>query len=190
MSPRGLHWIDTKATKTGEDGEVRINTVEDNKISYTCFSYLHAKLARKLHRIIGRPSVKMLKRIIGRNLLTNCLVNIADVSAAEDIFGLDEGSLCRKTVRTKPQELNSMHVNLHMEHIAKYQSVILSADYVFVNGVPFLNTYSRDIKLINSRQQDPKTDMTMKDTKPIRAYYAKRGFKKVKLRVDHQLELA
>ena len=86
MSPRGLHWIETKATKTGEDGEVRINTVEDNKISYTCFSYLRAKLARKLQRIIGRPSVKILKRIIGSNLLTNCLVNIADVSAAEDIL--------------------------------------------------------------------------------------------------------
>ena len=60
-APRGLHWLDTKATKTGEDGEVLINTVEDNKNSYTRRLYLRAKLARKLQPIIGRPSVKTLK---------------------------------------------------------------------------------------------------------------------------------
>ena len=70
-APLGLNLLDTKATKTGEDGEVLINTVEDNKSSYTRCSYLRAKLARKLQRIIGRPSVKTLKPIISKNLLTN-----------------------------------------------------------------------------------------------------------------------
>ena len=37
-----------------------------------------------------------------------------------------------------------------MEIIAKYQSVILSPDYMFVNGVPLFNTYSRDIRFITS----------------------------------------
>ena len=111
-----------------------------------------------------------------------------DVSAAEDIFGPDEGSPHEKTVRTKPQEVKSMHGNLPMELIAKYQSVILSADYMFVNGVPFFNTYNRDIKFVTSRQQDPKTDLTMQAMKSIKAKYAKRGYKIVKLRVDQQFE--
>ena len=81
-------------------------------------------------------------------MLTNCPVNIAEVSATYYILGPDEGSLSRKTVRTKPQEVKSMHANLPMELIAKYQSVILSADYVFVNDAPFFNTYNRDIKFI------------------------------------------
>ena len=34
-APHGLHRQDTKATKNGEDGEVLINNVEDNKSSYT-----------------------------------------------------------------------------------------------------------------------------------------------------------
>ena len=38
-APRGLQWLDTKYTKTGEDGEVLINTVDDNKCSFTCHSY-------------------------------------------------------------------------------------------------------------------------------------------------------
>ena len=34
-APCGLHWLYTKATKTSEDGEVLINTVENNISSYT-----------------------------------------------------------------------------------------------------------------------------------------------------------
>ena len=64
-----------------------------------------------------------------------------------------------------------------MELIAKYQSVILSADYMFVNGIPFFNTYIRDIKFITSRQQDPNTGLTMQAMKSIKAYYTQRGFK-------------
>ena len=45
---RGLQWIDAKSTKTGEDGEVLINTVEANNFSFTRRSYLRAKLARKI----------------------------------------------------------------------------------------------------------------------------------------------
>ena len=93
-APCCLHWIYTKATKIGEDREALINTVEDNKCIYTHLSYLCVKLDIKLQRIIGRTSIKMLKWIIGSNLLTNCLVNISYVSAAEDIFIPDVGSLC------------------------------------------------------------------------------------------------
>ena len=58
-----------------------------------------------------------------------------------------------------------MHVNLPMEIIAKYQLVILSDDFMLVNGVPFFNTYSRGIRFITSRQQDPKTDLNMQAMK-------------------------
>ena len=189
-APRGLHWLYTKDIKTGEDGEFLINTVEDNECRYTRCSYLRTKLAIKLQRIISQPSVKTLKRIICSNLLTNSMVNITDVSAAEDILGPNEGSLCGKTVRTKLREFNSMHVNLPMELIEKYQLVILSAEYMFVNGVSFLNIYSRDIKFITSWQQDPNTDLTMQAIKSSKAYYKKRGFKIFKLKADQKLEPA
>ena len=146
-------------------GEVLINTVEDNQCSYTRRYHLCAKLDRKLQRIIGQPSVKTLNRIIGRNILTNCPVNIAYVSDTEEIFGKYEGILHGKKVITKPQEVKSIHVNLPMELITKYQSVILSADYMFVNSVPFLNIYSRDIRFITSWQQDSKIDITMQTIK-------------------------
>ena len=80
---RGLHWLDTKAIKTSEYREVLIKTIEYIKSSYNHCLYLYTKVARKLQRIIGRPSVKMLNQNIGRNMLINCPVNIAGVSDAE-----------------------------------------------------------------------------------------------------------
>ena len=59
---------------------------------------------------------------------------------------------------------------------------------MFVNGVPFFNTYSRGIRFITSRQQDPKTDLTMQSIKLIKDYYVKRGFNIVELRSDQQFE--
>ena len=79
-----------------------------------------------------------------------------------------------------------MHVNLPMELIGKYQSVLLSNDYMSVNGVPLLNTYRCDIRLITSQQQESKIDLTMQATKSIKAYYAKRVFKIVKLKANRQ----
>ena len=123
-------------------------------------------------------------------MCTNYPVNIADVSAAEEIFGLDEGILQIKTVRTNPPEVKSVHVNIPMELIARYQSVILSADYIFVNGAPFFNTYSRDIKFTTSQQQETNTYLMIRAMKSIKAYYVKRGFKIAELRADQQFEPA
>ena len=52
-APRGLHWVETKATTTGVYVELLINIVEDKKCSYTRYSYLRSKSASKLQRIIG-----------------------------------------------------------------------------------------------------------------------------------------
>ena len=62
-----------------------------------------------------------------------------------------------------------MHVNLPMKLIAQYQSVILSADYMFVNGIQLFNTYIRDIMFITLQQQDPKKNLTVQAMKSIKA---------------------
>ena len=42
---------------------------------------------------------------------------------------------------------------------------------MFVNGVPFFNTYIRYINVITLGHQDPKTDPNMQAMKSIKAYY-------------------
>ena len=71
-----------------------------------------------------------------------------------------------------------------MEPSAIYQSVILSADYMFVKDVQFFITYSHGIRFIASQQQDQKTGMTIQVMNSIKAYYAMWGFNIVNLRAD------
>ena len=61
---------------------------------------------------------------------------------------------------------------------------------MFVKDVLFFNTHSCDIKFITSKQQDPKTDMTMQAMKSIKDYYAKRVLKIVEIRTDQKFEPA
>ena len=61
---------------------------------------------------------------------------------------------------------------------------------MFLNIILSFNTYSHEIKFINSRQQDSKTDLTMHAMKSIKAYYEKRGFDIVELRSDQKFEPA
>ena len=61
---------------------------------------------------------------------------------------------------------------------------------MFVDGIPFFNTYSREIMYITSQQKNPKTDLKMQAIKSIQAYYAKKGFKIALLREYQQFEMA
>jgi hypothetical protein len=76
-----------------------VNTVADNKANFTKSAYARAMLARKIQKMIGRPTTKEFHKIIGMNLLPNCPVTRKDILVAKKIFGPDVGSLEGKTVR-------------------------------------------------------------------------------------------
>ena len=96
QSDHGLYFYDTAKP---EDAAVLVNTVQDNKASYTRAEVSRAEQARALQIKIGRPSTSSFIHIVNNNLLPNCPVTKRDILAAEDIFGPDVGSLKGKTVR-------------------------------------------------------------------------------------------
>jgi len=54
---------------------------------------------RSLQNIIGRPNTKDFNKYMARNMIPNCSVTTADIMHAEDIFGVNIGSLQGKTVQ-------------------------------------------------------------------------------------------
>ena len=94
-SERGLYFMETSASA---QAIALINTVGENRSSYTNHEYSRAILARKIQRMIGRPRTRIFMKIVDNNLLTNCPINRSNIAAAENIFGPDVGSLKRKTV--------------------------------------------------------------------------------------------
>jgi Zinc knuckle len=75
---------------TAQYGEFSlITTVANNQYSYSKQDYSQALLARRLQRIIGRPSTRQFIQILNNNQLRNSPVTRYDVTAAENIFGPD-----------------------------------------------------------------------------------------------------
>ena len=83
----------------GANGTVLITTVVDKANSFSNADYAQAVLARKIQKIIGRPTTRAFIYFIENNLLPNCPVNRRDVLRAKQIFWPDIGALKGKTVR-------------------------------------------------------------------------------------------
>jgi hypothetical protein len=129
------------------EGTVLVNTVAENKSSYSSADYSRSVLARKLQIGMGRPSTKALAQMLERKMLPNCSLTKQDLLAAEHIFGPDVGSLKGKTVRRGPTPARPAVVpNLPLKALARYSKVELCADIMFVDSIPFLVTVSRHIK--------------------------------------------
>ena len=96
-SPTGLYYMDAE-TQVQQQAQVHVNTVADNKSSYSNTNSLHALAARKRQIKIGNPTAQEFIKIASRNLLPNCPITRDDIRAAKDIFGPDVGGLKGKTV--------------------------------------------------------------------------------------------
>ena len=112
-SPTGLYYMDAE-TQVQKQAQVHVNTVADNKSSYSNTDYLRALAARKLQIKIGNPTAREFIKIASRNLLANCPITRDDIQAAEDIFGPDVGGLKGKTVRRPPH-----WVETHLEAVPR-----------------------------------------------------------------------
>ena len=149
QSSRGLYFLDTSLTPqpvTGTNNTVLVTTVVDNVSNISNADYAQAMLARKIQKIIGRPTTQTFIDIIENNLLPNCPVNRRDVLRAEQIFGPDIGSLKGKTVRRQPPRVEVEEVSIPPTIQQHYQQVTLACDIMFVNKIPFLMSISRHIR--------------------------------------------
>ena len=69
QSVQGLYYMDTKGHQNSQGGSIFITTIDDNASKFTNKDYSQACLARRLQRIIGRPSRRQMEAILDNNLL-------------------------------------------------------------------------------------------------------------------------
>lgn len=200
-SNRGLYYFDTNEDSEHDDdchhednmeydGTVMVNTVANKKSSYTNRAYSRAVTARNIQKMIGRPSTKEFIQIVERNLLPNCPVNRADIMAAEDIFGPDIGSLKGKTVRKSTEHVEIPSITIPSELMSRYCEVIIGADIMYVNKLPFMVTISRNIKFSTAELiLDQKHETLLSSIKSVRNLYLKRGFAVKTVLMDGQFEV-
>jgi hypothetical protein len=184
QSPKGLYYMDTKKH---QEGMTMINTVEDNSTKYSQRDYSKAILARKIQKIIGRPSTKTFLSIVEKNLLPNCPVTRDDIIAAERILGPEVGSLKGKTVRKASTTVEAVTLDVPMSIMSRYQKVTVTGDIMYVNKLPFFVTISRHIKFSTAEfLSNQKTPTIVIAIKHLHQMYAKRGFQVTTLLMDGQ----
>ena len=189
QSSRGLYFLDTSLTPQPGSGTVLVSTVADNANSFSNADYAQAVLARKIQKIIGRPTTRAFIYFIENNLLPNCPVNRKDVLRAEQIFGPDIGSLKGKTVRRQPPRVEVEEVSLPPTIQQHYQEVTLACDIMFVNKIPFLMSVSRHLRFGTAQHIKNQQGTTIfNGIQAIHQIYLQRGFQIRNAFMDGQFE--
>ena len=172
------------------DGTLLINTVATNHANYMNRAYDRAVLARIIQKMIGRPSTAEYIQIVEKNLLTNCPVTREDIAAAEKNFGTEVGILKGKTVRRGAEHVEVAEVTIPSEIMSEYRDVIIGADVMYINKLPFFVTMSRNLKFSTAELMMDQKQATMVDhVKRIQSIYHKRGFRVSTFLMDGQFDV-
>ncbi len=97
--------------------------------------------------MIGTPTEREYQALVCLNLLQVCPITNSDIVNAHKIFGLDLANIRGKMVCRQPEHVSMEIVDIPQQILATQSNVTLSADVMFVNGVPFLVSSSRNINL-------------------------------------------
>eukprot|EP00804_Cyclotella_cryptica_P011815 CCRYP_021222-RA/>CCRYP_021222-RA protein AED:0.36 eAED:-0.92 QI:0/-1/0/1/-1/1/1/0/432 len=160
------------------DGVAMIQTVRKNFEGYTKRQVEGAKQARDMQAMMAHPSDSAMKHMVSQtNAVKNCPVTVTDITNARAIFGPDRAGVRGKTVRQRPAVVRPEYVGIPAALFERIKNVTLTADVMFVNGLPFCVTLSRDIKLITIEFLPSRTvPMLCATLKKTVAIYKQGGF--------------
>ena len=106
------------------------------------------------------------------------------------IFGTDLATIRGKTVWRRPKRVITDYVNIPQPLVEANKSVILAADVMFVNSVPFLLSVSQNINLITIEHAlSPRTATSLGSLlQCIVRVYTRAGFTVQKILMDIEIE--
>jgi len=119
----------------------------------------------------------------------NCPVTPTDIRNAHAIYGPDLPGIRGKTVRRKPEHVRTDYVAIPQALITANAEVMLVADVMFVNGIPFLITLSRRINLITIEHAPTRTATTLATLlqRVVQLYY-RAGFRPQTIMMDMEFD--
>ena len=144
---KGMPYIDL----AGVDEEVALDfvkTVQGNMEGFTCCEVEEARAAREAQGMVGHPTDRDFLEMVRANYIMNCPVTESAVQNANLIFGPDLAGVRRRTVHRPPEAVPTDFVHIPWIFLDRHQVVVLTADVMFVNGVPILVSLARGLNLL------------------------------------------
>ena len=160
-----------------QEGVIMLETVRKNFEGYTKRQVKKAILAREAQAMVAHPTDEKFKQMVSHEKLKNCNVRVEHITDAHAIFGHNLSRLKGGTVRRKPDRVDPEYTQIPRDFYRLHKFVTLLADVMFVNGIPFFITRSRDIKLITTEYIPSRTAKQLSSslTKIVKVY-ARGGF--------------
>ena len=103
-------------------------------------------MAKQLLHTLGYPSVVDHKTIIKTNMIQDNPVTKSNIKLMEHLYGPNILTIKGKTTRQHPQKLVSNMVSIPHKICYTQCNVCLNIDIMYINGMPFLTTISKNIK--------------------------------------------
>ena len=149
--------------------------------------------ARKLQAKAGHPSEATFKSKVSRksssSLFRDSPVQLTDVSNAHAIFGPSMPCRQGKWVRSKPTRVEPAYVSIPAQIVELNKHVVLVADVMFVNGLPFFITLSRKIRFMTIQYVPRRTAGELANAlKTVIKLYRRAGFRPSTALMDGEFE--
>ena len=165
-----------------------INTVENNVKKFTQRQITDAKMARQYQNTAGLTT-KAVLRMIDSGSLLNSPITRESIRDGIAIWGPSVANLKGKTTRSRPDpvRINSSTITTIPPHILQHHgNIILCADIMKVNKIPFLASISQVIKLGSATELTNMQIDTIVDTiVTLLQIYTSRGFKVTAIAADN-----
>eukprot|EP00804_Cyclotella_cryptica_P029934 CCRYP_017818-RB/>CCRYP_017818-RB protein AED:0.41 eAED:0.41 QI:0/0/0/1/0/0/2/0/209 len=138
---------DTRSLREN-DSLVMVQTVCGNFKGYTRKDMDTARMACEVQAMMAHPLDETLKHLVSStNAMRNIDISVPAIANAKKLLGPNLGGVRGKTVRQRPSAMRPESITIPWDLYKWYKNVTLTANVMFVNGLPFLVTLLQDIKL-------------------------------------------
>jgi hypothetical protein len=145
----GLYLFDNKGVnnKSSISGYSFLTLVRANKTNFTRRELQGADKAIEFHRKVGLPGYNKFFKLLESNYWKDCPITTDDAKRALHIYGKDVLILQGKTTRKTLTALkNIQHTPIPTTIQDTHPTITLSADYLYIQGIPMLHTISQKYK--------------------------------------------
>eukprot|EP00957_Ditylum_brightwellii_P183278 13960761-Ditylum_brightwellii.AAC.1 len=139
--------------------------------------------------MVGCPSLADFKNMARMNLFPDLSFSVKDINNGEFVFGPDVGALRGKTSLKTQEPARTDHIKVPQELINLHQEVIMAANILYINKIPFCTSVLRNIKFTTTKNINNRKKSTLLTAiKKIFKFYMSQGFVVINALMDREFE--